>query len=136
MIRYMIAFAGLVAGSLACAENVTDVDKMICAASHVQVCTEDGECYDAMPWDAGVPDFVIVDTDKDIVSTTKASGENRSTPVTESKREDGNIYLQGVEGGRAFSFVINEISGRVTVAVSLDGISVTVFGACTDADVR
>jgi hypothetical protein len=47
---------------------------------------------------------------------------------------DGLTYLQGVEGGRAFSFVIDEISGQMTVAISLDGMSVSVFGACTDAD--
>ena len=43
-------------------------------------------------------------------------------------------FLQGVETERAFSFVIDEASGRMTVAVSLDGMSVSVFGACTDAD--
>lgn len=37
--------------------------------------------------------------------------------------------------GRAFSFVIDEATGHMTVAVSRDGLSVSVFGACTDADI-
>ena len=48
---------------------------------------------------------------------------------------DGLIYLQGIEGRRAFSIVVDEESGRMTVAVSRDGISVSVFGACTDTDI-
>ena len=32
------------------------------------------------------------------------------------------------------SFVIDEATGRMTVAVSRDGLSVSVFGACTDTD--
>ena len=68
------------------------------------------------------------------ISTTKASDENRSTEIRTLHRQDGQIYLQGFEGGRAFSFLIDEASGRLTVAVSRDGVSVTAFGACTDAD--
>jgi hypothetical protein len=49
-------------------------------------------------------------------------------------RNEGLVYLQGLEGGRAFSFVIDEDSGRMTVAVSRDGIAVNVFGICTGTD--
>jgi len=31
--------------------------------------------------------------------------------------------------------VIDEVSGRMTVAVSRDGLSVTVFGACTEQNI-
>ncbi len=42
--------------------------------------------------------------------------------------------LQGIEDGRVFGFVIDEESGVLTVSVARDGISVSVFGACTDAN--
>jgi len=51
-------------------------------------------------------------------------------------RTDGKIFLQGVENGRAFSFVINEITGSLTVALSRDGVAVAVFGSCTNAKVE
>ena len=76
----------------------------------------------------------LVDTKKRTVSTTKASGLDRSTEFTMLKREDGLISVQGVEAGRAFSFVIDELTGRLTAAIARDGLTVTVFGACTDAD--
>lgn len=41
-----------------------------------------------------------------------------------------------MEGGRVFSFVIDEITGLLTAAIAEDGLSPSVFGACTDADVR
>lgn len=132
--KLAIATAMLAITTSASAENVQGVDKMICAASQAQICLETGQCYAATPWELAVPDFILVDTKKRTVSTTEASGANRSTEFTHLKREDGMISLQGVEGGRAFSFVIEELTGRLTAAIARDGLTVTVFGACTDSD--
>ena len=134
MKRTVIVAAGLVSAGIACAENLEGVDRMVCASAQVQICIEYDTCYSAAPMDLDIPEFVVIDIDDKTVSTTKASGENRSTTFNSVETEDGTIYLQGVEGGRAFSFVIDEATGRMTVAVSRDGMSVSVFGACTDAD--
>jgi hypothetical protein len=107
---------------------------MICAEAQVQICIENDTCYSATPAQLDVPDFVIIDTAKKTISTTKASNQDRSTAFTSVERVEGLIYLQGIEGGRAFSFVIDEESGRMTVAISRDGLAVNVFGACTDTD--
>ena len=118
------------------AENLQGVDKMICSTGgQVQICLEDGDCYSTVPWELDIPEFVVIDTKKNTISTTKASGENRSTTFGRVEKTAGLIYLQGIDRGRAFSFVIHEQTGRMTVAVSRDGISVTVFGACTDTDI-
>jgi hypothetical protein len=134
MKKLAIATAGILAGGLVQADNLTGVDEMICAASQVQICIENDTCYSATPAELGVPDFVVIDTKKKTISTTKSSNENRSTSFTSVSKSDGLLYLQGVEGERAFSFVIDEATGRMTVAVSRDGIAVSVFGACTDTD--
>lgn len=134
MRKLAIAFAGILTGGLAQADNLEGVDRMICAAAQVQICIENDTCYSASAAELGIPDFVVIDTLEKTVSTTKASGENRSTPFTIVENSDGLIYLQGIEGGRAFSFVIDEASGYMTVAVARDGIAINVFGACTDTD--
>ena len=132
--KLAIASAMLAMTTIATAENVEGVDKMICAAAQAQICFETGECFAATPFELQVPDFILIDTKKRTVSTTKASGANRSTEFTHLTREDGLISLQGIEGGRAFSFVIEELTGQLTAAIARDGLTVTVFGACTDSD--
>jgi hypothetical protein len=134
MKQLRIALTGILIGGLAQADNLEGIDEMLCAAAQVQICIENDTCYSATPASLGVPDFVVIDTGKKIISTTKASNENRSTTFTSVEKSDGLIYLQGIEGGRAFSFVIDEATGRMTVAVSRDGLSVSVFGACTDTN--
>ena len=131
MKRVTLLVAGMTIGGLASADSVVGVDEIICAAGQVQICIEQDTCYATSAVDLDVPDFVLIDTKKGTISTTKASGLNRSTGFTKSERKDGLIHLQGVEGGRAFSFVIHEDTGRMTAAIARDGLSVTVFGACT-----
>jgi hypothetical protein len=134
MKKLLAAFAGILIGGLAQAENVEGVDEIVCAAMQVKICIEDDTCYSATPFELDMPDFVVIDISKKTVSTTKASSQNRSTKFASVTKDEGMIYLQGIEGGRAFSFVIHEATGRMTVAVSRDGISVSVFGACTDTN--
>ena len=134
MKKLAIAIAGVLFGGLVQADNLEGVNEMVCAPVQVQICIENDTCYSATPAELGVPDFVIIDTRKKTISTTKSSAQNRSSPFTSVSKNDGLIYLQGIEGERAFSFVIDEASGRMTVAVARDGISVIVFGACTDTD--
>jgi hypothetical protein len=132
--KIAISSAMLAMTMTAAAENIEGVDKLVCAAAQAQICFETGECFAATPYELQVPDFILIDTKKRTVSTTKASGANRATEFTHLERADGLISLQGVEGGRAFSFVIDELTGRLTAAIARDGLSVTVFGACTDSD--
>ena len=134
MRRIYIAFVGLFVAGAAGAENLEDVDEMVCATATTKLGLETGDCYTATPWELSLPEFVVIDLDKKKISTTKSSSENRSTEVTMVETEEGVIFLQGVERGRAFSFVIDEMTGRMTAAVSRDGLSITVFGACTSTD--
>ena len=117
------------------AENLEGADELLCAARHAQISFENAECFSVAPWELFLPDFAVIDTKEKSVSTTKASGQNRSSPLSSVERSDGIIYLQGIEGNRTFSFVIEESSGHMTVAVVRDGFSVTVFGVCTHTDV-
>ena len=88
-------------------------------------------CSNEPPWKLDIPQFIEVDLDERTLSTTEASGENRSTPIKNLEREEGLIILQGYEKGRAFSFVIAEEDGMASIAVARDGLNVAVFGACT-----
>jgi len=127
----LVLVAALAAPSAALADDLTGQQDFLCTSVQVNVCTDDGKCIGANPWDVNVPQFIEVNLKDKKLSTTKASGENRFTPIRTLLNEGGYVYLQGVEGGRAFSIVIEEKSGMASIAVATDGKTVTVFGACT-----
>lgn len=135
MRKLAIFVVGTLLGGTVLAENLEGVDRMICSAGQAKICFETGECYAASPWELNLPEFVIIDLKKKSISTTKASGLERSTKFSAVEKDDELIYLQGIDSGRAFSFVIDEVTGIMTVSVARDGISVSVFGACTDTDI-
>lgn len=113
------------------ADDVTGAERLLCSSLQVTISGEDGTCKVDQPWNLNVPQFFEVDLATGRLSTTAASGENRATTADSVKREGGLIILQGFENGRAFSFMISEPTGLVTVAVARDGVGVTAFGACT-----
>jgi hypothetical protein len=121
----------LTGGAAASADDLTGAQQLLCTAVQATKCAEDGDCYQDLPWNLNVPQFIVVDLAAKRLSTTKASGENRTTPIEYLKREAGMIVLQGFERGRAFSFVISEETGMLSVAVAAEGKGVVVFGACT-----
>ena len=136
MKRFVVASAGLLASGAALADNLEGADRLLCAPEQIMICVEQADCYPAHASELGVPDFVIVDLKNKKMQTTKSSQQTRTTAFSGVSRTDGKIFLQGVENGRAFSFVINEITGSLTVALSRDGVAVAVFGSCTNAKVE
>jgi hypothetical protein len=131
MKRSIIASAGLLIGGTVAADNLTGVDRVLCATGQLVVCVEADECYTVLPSELDLPQFWVVDLKGKMLSTTKASDRNRTTAIQSVSRTEGLISLQGVDNGRAFSFVIDEETGRVTAAVARDGVTVTMFGHCT-----
>ena len=113
------------------ADDLTGQQRLLCTTGQATICYSDGDCDKGPAWSWDVPQFIEVDLEKKTLSTTKASGESRTTPIVNLKREDGQIVLQGYENKRAFSFVIDEKMGWMTVAVARRDVAVSVFGACT-----
>ena len=113
------------------ADDLTGSSAFLCAGIQATECLEGGECGIDLPRNLNMPAFIEIDLDSKLLSTTAASGENRSTPITALSREEGSIFLQGHEMGKGFTFVIDEQSGQVTVAIAAQGRAVIVFGNCT-----
>ncbi len=131
-----MALVLLTASTAVPADDLTGAKTFLCTAATVNQCSSDGECTSGSAWQLNIPQFIEVDLAKKTLSTTKASGENRTTPIKNMEREDGLIILQGAEAGRAFSWVITEETGLATISVAIDGRGVVVFGACTPTSGR
>jgi len=120
----------LAAAPAARADDLTGASRLLCSVVSVGRCDLDG-CTDDTPDGALIPQFVIVDLGAKLLSTTPASGENRSTPIESLRREGGLIVLQGLQNGRAFSFVIAEKSGNASVAIAREELVLAVSAVCT-----
>ena len=127
----LVATGILLGPAVAGADTVAGADVLLCTADLGTRCYADGECTSGPPWQWDLPKFIEVDLKQKRLASTKASGANLSTPIGAIQNDGEQIYLQGVENGRAFSLVINEHSGVVSAAFVLDGVALTVFGACT-----
>ena len=136
MKRSVVASVGLLASGAALADNLEGADRRLCAPEQIMICVEEADCYPAHGSDLGVPDFLVIDLKNKKLQTTKASEQTRTTAFSNMIRTGGKIFLQGIENGRAFSFLINEATGSLTVAVSRDGVAVAAFGSCTNAKVE
>jgi hypothetical protein len=112
-------------------DDVQGVDRLLCTSVQATRCSMDGDCVVGPPWNWNIPQFIEVDLVRMSLSTTKASGELRSTPIRYKTREGGMLFLQGVERGRAFSVVITEETGMFSGGVATEGLAVSIFGACT-----
>lgn len=121
----------VLAAPLLLADDVTGASKLLCTSVQATSCRDDGDCITDVPWSFNIPQFIEIDLAGKMLSTTKASDEPRQSPIQSLVRIDGAMVIQGLEQGRAYSFVINNKSGRLSAAVARDGITVTVFGACT-----
>lgn len=126
----VVAF-GLVIASAASAEDLTGADKILCAGVQATYCDTSGTCEIGMPWTWNMPHFIEIHLDDGMMQTTGAAPRPRQTPIRTLERADGEIYVQGMENGRAFSFVIDEVTGVASIAIAADGLTVSVFGACT-----
>jgi len=129
----MLALAAILFVTLATnlwADDVSDAERLLCASIEATRCSLDG-CTTDDPAAWNIPQFIEIDLANKRLQTTAASGENRATPITTLVREDGHIFIQGIEGGRAFSFVIHETSGELNSAVASSSSATVVFAACT-----
>ena len=113
------------------ADDLTGATKLLCASVQATACTPEEDCAVGPPWAWDIPDFIEIDLDAKSLSTTKTSEKFRTTPIKYLERSEGLIILQGVEAGRAFSFVITEATGFASVAVARDNRTVGLFGTCT-----
>jgi hypothetical protein len=132
--RHLFGGAAICVSGAVAADNVTGSDALLCYALSAARCEVDGSCSQRQPWELNLPDFLKLDLKAKHATTTEASGFLRETTIRTVERGNGNIVLQGVQGERAFSWLIAESSGEGTLTVSSPVAGLTVFTVCTPID--
>jgi hypothetical protein len=132
--KLLTGLAGLLYCGAVFADDVSGSDSLLCYGLSAARCEIGEACEAVAPWQLNLPDFVKLDLRGKRIQTTAGSAEQRETPLQAVQRSNGKILIQGVQGERAFSWVISEMSGEGTLSVAGHGQGVTVFTVCTPVD--
>jgi hypothetical protein len=104
---------------------------LICSVIRTIDCPRDDEISKGTAEDVNLPQFLFIDFEKKLVTGKTAEGDVRETKIESIKHEDGQLILQGVQRGKAWSAVINEETGKTTIIGASDEAGFVVFAACT-----
>jgi hypothetical protein len=101
---------------------------LLCSSMVILECGADGACARTTHAVANVPPFVKVHPQGKVVSTMDGK---RTSPIKHVERLNGNMYLHGGEGARAWTVIISEATGKMSAAVAGEEHGFLVFGICT-----
>ncbi len=105
----------------------------LCAVTEAIECDEDNGCSEVTVENMDIPQFIRVDSKKKMISAEVVSSkrEKKKTAIKHLERINGKMILQGAEGGRGWSMVVGESSGKMSASISEDQVGFLLFGACT-----
>ncbi len=104
---------------------------IVCAATHIVACLEDGYCLQGQARDFDLPGLMVLDAKKKVLRGTHESGHNAVSPVKNMELNGDSLVLQGVENSRGWSISINTKTGHMSGSGVGDGISFLANGTCT-----
>jgi hypothetical protein len=103
---------------------------LICALMGNFECDSDG-CQRVTAEGINLPQFLRLDFKEKKVTTIREGNQVRTTRIERLDRLVGSLFLQGLENGLAWSLVISETDGKMTLTMTGDQVGFMVFGACT-----
>ena len=103
---------------------------LLCATIETFECGPGIDCYRGTAQSINIPQFLKINFKEQKISGTLESGEVLTTNIEKMESIDGNLILQGVQNGKAWSMVIIGANGKMTLSVSGDQMGFIVFGAC------
>ena len=131
----LILGAALAAPLGAGAANFDGVAPVLCATlGAVQCVKEPGTPHICARGDAqalSLPQFIRIDFAKKHITATREAGVDKSSTFGDVARGNGHLILQGVDGGRAWSLVMEENTGVMTGSAIGDEEGMMIYGACT-----
>jgi hypothetical protein len=101
-----------------------------CVPTDAVSCAGAGECERMTARELGLPQYVKLDFKKKTILGTLENGEERKTPIEHMKKGEYSTTIQGGEYERAWSFVIQHDTGKLSGAiVGYEG-GIILLGAC------
>ena len=104
---------------------------LLCSVIEEFDCSPGEECLTGSPQSINIPQFLRIDFKEKVITGKRGDGKVRSTAIRNLERVDGKMILQGIQNGKAWSMVITEATGQMTITAADDQVGFVVFGACT-----
>jgi uncharacterized membrane protein len=104
--------------------------KLRCVPTDAAECSGAGECKRVTVEEINIPRWIAVDFKKKKLSGTDSDGEDETTAIENVRVDEGQTILQGAENGRAWSMVIDQMTGDMTAAIAGDETGFVLFGVC------
>lgn len=129
--RITLALIVLMAVTPLLADDLTGANRFLCTSQQAFECEAGADCNGVSLEDLNLPPFIVVDLDKKTLSSTEASGNARSTEMSNLQFFDPLIVIQTAQQGRGMSWVIHEPTGKATMTVAIHHEAYVFFGSCT-----
>jgi hypothetical protein len=117
---------------VALADDFDGSEKLRCVPTDATECSGAGECKRVTVEEINIPRFITVDVKKKKLGGTDSDGEKETTAIENVRTADGQTILQGAESGRAWSMVIDQMTGDMTIAIAGDETGFVLFGVCQE----
>ncbi len=126
------AMVALMLGPVAAwAEDFDGTKPLICASVDTLSCEPGVACESATADELNVPQFFRVNFDNKTISATRPDGEERLTEMQSMELCEGELVLQGKQGGLGWSAAITQGTGKLSLSAVGDQVAFVIFGACT-----
>jgi len=102
---------------------------LLCAPIEVVECDAGGKCYDGTAESVNIPQFIKINFKERILTDAEEGG--RTAPIKHFERDNGRLIMHGGQGGRGWTAVISEETGKMSATISEERVGFILFGACT-----
>jgi hypothetical protein len=124
-----LVLAALMIATASTAGSYDGSKTMLCATSLAVECGDDYDCKNVAPAVSQIPEFFHVNVKKKQLRAAWGDKDEKSA-IGRVEHQYDQLILQGIENGRAWSMMISEETGRMSITVSDSQVGFVLFGAC------
>ena len=136
MKQTLYVLAAAICGTLAFGSSVHALDgtkRLLCRATEATQCIPGGTCQkSAEVEEFDLPPVLTIDVPRRVVMSTTEGGGIEAAVIQTVIREAGTVMIQGMEAGFAWSVVIGEESGDMSISVSEQQMGLIAYGKCEE----
>jgi hypothetical protein len=125
-VLYIVVALALMTSGAAAAGDFDGSKLLICAPVEAMDCGPGEGCSKERPEDVGAPNFLRIDFANKVIV-----GPKQTTPILLMDKSDNQLLLQGKELGYAWTLVLDQESGMMTVTLVNREAAFVLFGPCT-----